>query len=569
MSDVRLAAAKRSRYTVYIGDYCSREVNALFFRFCLETTESYCAYPGLLPRIVQEQGYRQLNELTQLQAAQTRTTEIASFKYYNTEGSTRGAWSPPVTVNGTSVSAWQWPAYCKQTSVTEVAMPDGATANVSFSDSESQKIKEQNAQSCPQVVTSWIAACDAGTACMPIPGEPFEGGLGWSIKNVDPLKDISTAINSYVVAKGACNTETGDCSYRLSGWPAGQGGNILVTKTLTFTYKQAPGAEGSAFSKALNIGDVSFRGVSSTGPDSVGIQVFPVAVGDSSPIPLTIGAQQYLSEEGKLPYDKKTVTISGGCQELTNTCVFKLTTDVTVTAKSFGSPRAPNCTGFTPNQIAALNFAKMDLSEWIADMMSKVGNTAGALAEQTKQEFQTYNETYAPNTLRGRSDSVNKFARVTPTEGFGPFDVSLSVAGHWPETTGVAEKDVDKVTGVTVDWDDCGVAEVVPVSAIGVGFRTPVKTYKEPSAYNCVGHNGAAKTDALHKIKLTITTTNSGVQTRTITVRNSYTRFSGAQSGNVSATKKSNDIDVLKDPVLSEGLARESVTPAPTLKLGN
>lgn len=568
MSEVRLAAAKKSRYTHFTGEYCSREVKTWFFSFCLERTEVYCAFPGLLSRIVQEQGRAQLDQLTVQKALETRTQMPFNYSYYNVDGSTTGAWTPPVTVNGTSVTAWRWPAYCKA---------NKSHNGQAYADSESQKLLEQNAQSCPEVVTTWIAACDAGTSCMPIPGQPYEGGLGWSIKSIDPLQNVTSGVNTSVVTKGACDTSNGNCVYELYGWPAGTGGNTRVTKTLTFPYKitsstssGVPSDEISRAEKQLTQGELIFTGVPSTGGTTVGISVRKVGTAASTGTVSTIGADQFATTEGSLPGITYPVTVSGKCEELSNTCVFKLTTEITVSAKPWGSGSYADCSGFSPNQIAALNFAKMDLSEWVADMVAKVGENTGNLAAQTTKAFQNYNSTYVEGksaVIPGATTAVNKFAKAIPTEGFGPFDISLSVSGYWPETTGNPEKDKDAITSVEVDWDDCGPSEAMPVYvAQGRGFRVDRKTYKEPTAYTCTGKYANDKKDVIHNIKLTIKTTNSGVQTKTLAIRNSYAKFTGAESGNVSASTTTDGItpvDVVKDE-----LAKDNIKTPDSLKLG-
>jgi hypothetical protein len=48
-------------------------------------------------------------------------------------------------------------------------------------------------------------------------------------------------------------------------------------------------------------------------------------------------------------------------------------------AAGWGSAESPNCRGFTPEEFQSLNFATMDLSEYIADITSQVGTVTPLL----------------------------------------------------------------------------------------------------------------------------------------------------------------------------------------------
>lgn len=56
-SALKLAQARQAAQAVYIGTFCS---NKSFFGVCLLSTESWCAFPSKLARIIQQQGRAQL-----------------------------------------------------------------------------------------------------------------------------------------------------------------------------------------------------------------------------------------------------------------------------------------------------------------------------------------------------------------------------------------------------------------------------------------------------------------------------------------------------------------------------
>ena len=62
-AEVDLAAARRSNFEVYIGNYCSKQINFVFFTTCVEQTQTYCVFKGVLPRIIQVQGRQQLQAI--------------------------------------------------------------------------------------------------------------------------------------------------------------------------------------------------------------------------------------------------------------------------------------------------------------------------------------------------------------------------------------------------------------------------------------------------------------------------------------------------------------------------
>lgn len=59
-----LASARRANRVVYIGAYCSHYFRFAVGRKCVEHRQTYCVFPSLLDRIVQEQGRAQLGHFS-------------------------------------------------------------------------------------------------------------------------------------------------------------------------------------------------------------------------------------------------------------------------------------------------------------------------------------------------------------------------------------------------------------------------------------------------------------------------------------------------------------------------
>lgn len=537
LDDARLAANRRSHYAHYIGDYCSRKLG--FPRRCIERTETYCAFPGILPRIVHQQGREQLAQIAASSMGADIQRTAMNFNYYD-KG--EGSWSAPALVNGVRVSAWQWPAYC--------ANPELAGEKL---------LNDPTAKECPGVVSTWIASCDNPEGCGQLPDEPDSGSASWSLHVLDPLQNITSAASRYSVVTGACSPTSNACAYTVAAWPAGKGGKVVVTRDLSwplYSNEQPSAANVSAAAyKMSNVADLMFRGYSMPGmsggalPSTVRLD-FSRNGGQTwttHQLPTNLRTQEFT-----LP--NSDVRVTGYCDDLTNLCGFRITGTTTVVGKPWGSAKSPDCSGFTAGQLSAMDFGKMDLSEWLATVLEKTqgGQTNSALVSQATQQVQAYNSIYSSGgtvTAKASSPSSANFARAVPSEGFGPFDVKLVVSGVWPEITGDPAVDTDRVTKVEVDWGDCtakSTLAAVPANE-GKGF-SGVRRYQGPDAYwSCLNVPGNA--NVTHNVKLTVYTTKSGVQTRTVKVENAFATFPGG--------KKNNDY------VGSSATAAPSTTPAP------
>lgn len=528
MSEVELAASRRSNYTVYLGDYCSRSIKFFGFRKCIRRTQTYCAFEGLLPRLVHEQGRKQLRDITASAANSDVKKAPISFSYFD-QG--RGSWAPLQSVNGVQVTAWQWPNYCA----------DPAKANEVLT-------TDPTATECPGVVTSYMASCDISTGCGPLPADPAEGSLNWSLVSVDPLRNQTSALGRFSVASGACSPSTNACSYEVAAWPVGTGGRAIVTKDLSwdlFASSATPGAgaPSAAQYKLSNIGDLMFRGYPAAGAAAAGLPS-TVRLDLSRDGGQTWTTHQLNTQDGSEARLAPDVTISGGCTQDANICVYRVVGTTTVESKGWGGPTRPDCSGFTAGQLAVLDFSKMDLSEWLATVMSKIGSQdPAALASQATAQFQEFSRLYQGGQVRSAAPTAANFARATPAEGFGPFNVKLAVAGYWPEVTGDPLLDTDKVLSVTVNWGDCSADETLDAAPAGegIGFKG-THEYLAPDARNPT--TGTSQHSCLvkpgeslgrnfeHKVKLTVRTLKSGVQTRTLSVENAWARFPGANSNN-------------------------------------
>lgn len=528
LREAELAAARRSRYAHYIGDYCSKRLPIV--KTCIRRTQTYCVFQGILPRLVAEQGREQLQKMLSSGQGPAQQQSV-TFSYHSSTNT--GTWTAPVSVNGSTISAWQWPQYC--------ANPEEAAKAY---------IENPDASACPGFVQTWFAVCEKPAGCGPLPASPEEGSLDWTLRVADSLQNVTTALGRFAVTTGACSPSSGQCTYTHKAWPAGQGGRVVVTKDLSWTLfagdtQTSQGGVDPNDYQLNNIGDLMFKlyPVSGTAGGSMpsSINVGFSRDGGQSWQSLSIPTTAIASQEMPLPGTE--VTITGSCDPYANMCSYRVTGSVTVQSKDWGTPKNPDCSGFTAGQLAVLDFAAMDLKEWLDSVMQKVGsNNPAALAGKAAEQFQAYNKIFnggAGQVTAAAPVSAN-FARVVPAEGFGPFNVRLAVSGYWPEYSAEPAQNVERVTSVSVDWGDCSPVEIlqpVPPSE-GVGFRG-IHQYEKPDAdkHSCL-KNGAGdnlERNIIHRIKITATTVKDGVSTtrvREISVENAWAQFPGANSNN-------------------------------------
>lgn len=333
------------------------------------------------------------------------------------------------------------------------------------------------------------------------------------------------------MAAGACSTTSYDCSYQVSTWPAGRGGKAFVAKDLSWL------VFGTADYGYAYLGDLVVRAkpANTTAPT-----ILP------STVPL-----DYSQDGGRtwstfsLPTGTPTtsyslagiadVQVTGQCDLSANICSVHVTGPVVVTAKPWGSPQGPECSGFTPGQLSVLDFSKMDLSEWTASITPTISASSGAgdLVSKASAQFEQFNSRFSAGQVQSTAPVSSNFARIAPTQGFGPFDVRLVVAGYWPETSADPAQNVDAVQSVMVDWGDCSAPEtLLPVSpSDGVGFRGTHR-YVRSDTYACLGSPSANVT---HGIKITALTSKSGKQKQTLSVQNAWSNFSSDASAGANA----------------------------------
>lgn len=488
--EVKLAAARRNKVVVSIGSYCSKKAG--LFNTCIKRTETYCAFSGMLPRIVQEQGRPQLAQFAQQGVGAHFQKYPFSFQYY----SAAGGWSSPVEMNGQQVSVFQQPSYCTDPQKEAAAL----AANPSALD-------------CQSSVGIWFAVCTGGQ-CGDLPRVPETGSAKWQLTLVDPLRTSQTSLSQRVLAKGACDTETAQCNYEVSTWPAGVAGKAVLTRDLSFELYESQ-AEGES-SQSVMIGDALLRVTPSSKPMGEGAIPTTLSAGlsnDGGNVWTNFSIPTSIGDDFQVPGTE--IHASGGCSAI-GLCEFRFTALLEVQAKPWGDAKHPDCSGFTLGQFSILDLSKMDLSEWTNAVAAKTPS-ASELAQTSAANAATAQQQAAIGGVD--TPAQQPYITVTPTEGIGPFTVTLNVPTALPSG--------DPILGVQVDWGDRAIAskEIVSQSQRTAIFSADHR-YNSPESAGMADRNGTAGPGhgrtLEHVVTITIDTQKSGTLTKSVVVRNLF-----------------------------------------------
>lgn len=484
--EIDLAAARRAKRTHYLGDYCSNK----FLGVCLEKTQTYCVFGSLLSRIIQEQGRAQLAALSASGFAGS-TSEQMDFDYYNVEADS-AAWTPPVTVNGNKVQAFKWPGYCRTTELMAQAYNTAAAT------------QDPDFVICPTVPEVYTASCGLSD-CGALPLDPRSSSDLWEIQSLDPLDAKSASISKYVAATGSCNPDTEACSYRLTAWPAGDGGKAVIKMDISWPLYMPPGAAPST----QQVGNYMFRMYSETGFSGPVPETVKIDFSTDNAITWTNGVLIPTDIKAEDNYQLKAspeVNIYGACDTNTLQCNYRVVAQANVNTLPWGSAESPNCGGFTLAQLSVLDFGKMDLNEWMSSLNPQSTNQA-ALTQKAATGTQDFYDTYTSNSYaQADSPTMTTIAKASPSEGVGPFTTTLTVTGNWPMMYPDPAQNTNPVTSVTVDWGDGKPPTSLTKGASGAYVGTHL--YDNQTS------------NVTHRVGITLNTTASGVRTSTFDIKN-------------------------------------------------
>ena len=383
---------------------------------------------------------------------------------------------------------------------------------------------------------------------------PGDYGVTTTMPTDASFAAVSTSVNEYVAAVGSCHSTDGACLYYFaitdkkatngagakkrtteyaqfplytalptSAWPAvtyvGKDGSMdpaayqadpnrgradpVTVSSQRFIFHpnySIHAVEGNIHSKILM--EYATQKVSAANPEN---DYAPLLVPTSLPQG-TPGWYPYgdPTQKGKYFY------LSGGCNANSRWCNYEIMVDLDIPRHPWGSPQSPRCWGFSLEQMAALDFDKMDLSKWINSLdldASSANMTAEAAEAMTKRVTDTAQAFYGAVK---DSKVVNKpgagtMALVTNTDilpklsngNFRAYTLELAVPSNWPNYFN-DQPNNNPVTNVLIDWGD-GKAQVATMDAGGKAY------YAE--------HDYGDDKVGRYKITVTLDTGSNGPQT--------------------------------------------------------
>lgn len=203
--------------------------------------------------------------------------------------------------------------------------------------------------------------------------------------------------------------------------------------------------------------------------------------------------------------------LSGGCDANSRWCKYQIEIDLNIPRHPWGNAESPRCWGFSLEQMAALDFDKMDLSRWINSLdldASTAGMTAEAAEAMTKQVTDSAQSFYSAVK---NSDVTNKpgagtMALVTNTDilpklsndNFEAYLLEMAVPANWPNWFD-DQPNNNPVTNVKVDWGDGSPLEAMTLHQNGRAYLAE--------------HDYGDKPVARYKITVTLDTGSNGPQT--------------------------------------------------------
>lgn len=389
-----------------IGYAAPYGIGAASKKIQFDTEEDFCKFDSELSRIIQEQGREQLAQLAGKNVAGAVTQKI-SFGFYANQGF---GWRENITINGNRIHFWQWNAQCEN---------EQYRAESLFED-----------QDCAFSTDVFVAVCEKDN-CGALPAYPhpnYDNG-DWSVFSLEGENHALKALTRYVVLEGGC-FDDGSCDYELSGWPAGQGGELRINADIEWRLRSINNSDAEAMANPW--GQVNYS-TNQLHYQAYSYPLIPVE-GEEEPRPRI----RYCSEQLRYDYNSSSGTYTDKCEgrwqeismpsEAINSpgievitmpkthlmggcdahglCSYRASTGITVTAKPWIKPSSnvrsikygkklrfpriknrsknvvynrknnPQCHGFTMDEFMALDLSRMDFSDYIS-----------RLSDEAKAEF--------------------------------------------------------------------------------------------------------------------------------------------------------------------------------------
>jgi hypothetical protein len=372
---------------------------------------------------------------------------------------------------------------------------------------------------------------------------PGDYGVTAVMPSNSAYAQVDTSVNEFITSTGSCHSTDGSCLYafEITDKQAtnGLGSKKRTTSHATFplytlTFSQALPAI-SYVSPSGTLDNAAYQADPTRGlanPDSVSSQrfifhpnyvakppalIYPdvllewasgdgvVAQNMGNPandfVPMMVPTTLPPDTPGWYPYgnpadDAAHFYLSGGCDANSYWCDYKIEVDLNVPRHPWGTAQSPECWGFTLEQMAALDFSKMDLSAWINSLDlegagdSGTGLSASAATAMTSAVTSSAQAFYSAYSSGGSvtqagagtvalvlsASTLPSMTQDTDASGNGNFTAyqeQIVVPSNWPQYyTDNSEPNNNPVSNVTIDWGDGKATSEGTIAANSAGQQT-------------------------------------------------------------------------------------------------
>lgn len=203
--------------------------------------------------------------------------------------------------------------------------------------------------------------------------------------------------------------------------------------------------------------------------------------------------------------------LTGGCDPGSRWCEYKVEIDLNIARHPWGTAKSPRCWGFSLEQMAALDFNKMDLSKWInsLDLGSVSANMSEEAAAQMGERVATSAQSFYTAFQSGsavNNPNPGTVALVTNTDilpklssdNYKAYTLEVAVPANWPNWFD-DQPNNNPVTNVRVDWGDGSPVQSLSKASTNRAF------YGE--------HDYGDRPVGTYKVMVTLDTANNGPQT--------------------------------------------------------
>lgn len=350
---------------------------------------------------------------------------------------------------------------------------------------------------------------------------PGDYGVVATMPSDSSFAAVTASLTTAITGTGSCHSN-GDCLYQFAVTPlsAGAGVRKKVTETIRFPlYTMQHTATLPAVDYVAKDGTLDMnawkadpnRGLGN--PVSVSTQRFIFrpnyltktldgnlhtkvlleyankatvrGEGERDFIPLMVPTNLPATTTGWYPYGSGAGTsfyISGGCDKNSLWCEYKIEVDLSVERHPWGTEREPRCWGFSLDQLAALDFNKMDLSKWInsldfgTDINGMSTQAANAMTSQVTNSAQAfYGAMKDGNAVTKPSNSTQALVVNADTlpnlsgESFQAYTLQAAIPSNWPSYYDDAPNN-NPVSSPMIDWGDGTPMQAMPKHPGGRGY---------------------------------------------------------------------------------------------------